>query len=111
DKGVHIEEQNSMGIINICSLLRTVCNNKDYSVKVTDSFYNKNNGVYLFNGDNSNGKYHLEMTSGQLIRLITGHMSLDELVTSENAVIYDTIACREISNMLPKVKCFIVDEY
>ncbi|HQM96100.1 MAG TPA: GNAT family N-acetyltransferase [Clostridia bacterium] len=105
------EEQNSMGIINVSELLKVICNNSDYRIKVTDSFYKENNGIYLFNGQKSEGKCHLEMPSGQLMQLLTGFRSLEELASSGNAVIHDKTACDEIARMLPKQNCFIVDEY
>ena len=71
----------------------------------------KNNGVYLFNGEKTENNAHMEISSGQLMRLINGYMSLEELASSGNALIYDKIACVEISKMLPKQNCFIIDEY
>lgn len=106
-----ITQQNSMGIINVSELLKVICNNSDYCIKVTDTFFKENNGIYLLNGQKSEDKHHLEMSSGQLMQLLTGFISLDELVSSGNAAIYDKAACAEISEMLPKQDCFIVDEY
>ncbi|HOD93299.1 MAG TPA: GNAT family N-acetyltransferase [Clostridia bacterium] len=111
DKDINIQDQNSMGIVNIRQLLKTICNNSDYRVKITDSFFDKNNGVYLFNGEKTENNAHMEISSGQLMRLINGYMSLEELASSGNALIYDKIACVEISKMLPKQNCFIIDEY
>jgi len=36
---------------------------------------------------------------------------LEELVSEGVAVIYDKVACDEISDMLPEQNCFIADEY
>jgi len=110
-KNMKVTEQNSMGIINIGKLLESICGNGDYGVKVFDSFYNPNNGIYLLNGKKVNDKYHLELSSGHLMQLLTGHKSLEELVSEGVAVIYDKVACDEISDMLPEQNCFIADEY
>lgn len=106
-----IKEQNSMGVANVQKLLHMVCNNKEYSIKVTDPMIQSNNGIFLFNGDRTNGDFHLELPANQLVRLLCGYMSLEELVSENFAYIHDKIACEEISKILPKTNCFIVDEY
>ena len=110
-KNTEVTEQNSMGIINIGKLLESICGYGDYGVKVFDSFYNPNNGIYLLNGKKVNDKYHLELSSGHLMQLLTGHKSLEELVSEGVAVIHDKVACDEISKMFPEQNCFIADEY
>ena len=110
-KSTIVKDQNSMGVVNVQKLLSKVCKNNEYSIKVTDPIIKENNGIFLLNGEKTDDTFHMETTAGHLIQLLSGFMSLEELVDQGYAQIYDKVACDEISKMLPKTDCFMVDEY
>ncbi|NLF36179.1 MAG: GNAT family N-acetyltransferase [Clostridiaceae bacterium] len=110
---INIKDQNSMGIVNVQKLLNAMFGkmHKDYVIEVEDAFIQNNNGIFLLNGTKTQKPAHLKISSGQLLRLICGYDSLDNLIRNNNISIYDKAACEDLSKMLPVCDCFIIDEY
>jgi predicted acetyltransferase len=106
-----IKQQGSMGTVNAQKLMETVCNDRDHVIRITDGSLPSNSGTYYMNGTQSDKMPHIEMEAGRLVQLITGYASLEELEQKGQVKINDKSAAAEISSMLPKLDCFIVDEY
>jgi predicted acetyltransferase len=106
-----VKPQGAMGTVNAQKLMETVCNNSDHIIRLTDDSLLSNSGTYYMNGIPTDKPPHIEMEAGRLVELITGYASLEELEQRGHAKINDRKAADEISSMLPKLDCFIVDEY
>ncbi|MFA7672855.1 MAG: GNAT family N-acetyltransferase, partial [Clostridia bacterium] len=106
-----IKPQGAMGTVNAQKLMETVCNDREHIIRLTDDSLFCNSGTYYMDGAQADKTPHIEMEAGRLVQLITGYTSLEELEQRGQAKINDITAAAEISSMLPKLDCFIVDEY
>ena len=68
-----------------------------------------NNGCYTLDGAESNRPPAFRMAVGRFLPVLVGYASLEE--QRAFAEIYDEEGFQEIHEKLPKLSCYIIDEY
>lgn len=81
-----------------------------YSIEIWDKIAEENNGVYFCSGEKSNKKGDISISSGHLAQWAVGYKSMSELVFEKNAVVNNP-DCLDSFEKVPKMNCFIFDEY
>ena len=97
------------GVSNISQLLKELEISCPYAIEFFDPVVGDNNGVFSFEGVKTLQKPAIKVEAGHFLRVLVGYASLDEIrpfVTILNPDGYDFI-----KQILPKCKCYIIDEY
>lgn len=104
-----------MGAANIQELLRLAApKEKDcpsFAMEVEDPVVPGNRGLFTLSGEIAKEAPRIRLPAGRLTQLICGYASLDELIQQEAVTLFDRAAAAELNRLLPKMPCFIVDEY
>ena len=108
--------QGVMGVANMSAFLKAMFPYipKDYEdacIEVVDRIVDTNNGVYKLDGSVGNEKPHITIEAGRLAQVLCGFKTLDEQLAENNVVVHDKNVFDKLNNLLPKEKCFIIDEY
>lgn len=103
------KQKGVMGLCNIFGLLKALQLNIPHSFQVNDHIVSENNGIYQFDGNYSAEKPVFEISAGHMLQVLVGYRSLKEL--KNNIRIFDEEKFDEIDQLLPKQKCYIIDEY
>lgn len=113
DFSVTIRPKGVMGVVHMQQLLHSLLPKEGapFTVQVEDPILPANCGLFTLSGQPTKTAPQVSLSCGRLAQLLCGYYSLDELVQNNMAVIYDPDAAREIDRLLPKMPCFIVDEY
>lgn len=97
------------GVSNIGEILNKLGLSCPFAVDIFDPIIVENNGVFTFDGTKTHDDPAIKVEAGQFLRVLMGYASLDEIrpfVTILNQDGYDSIR-----QVLPKCKCYIIDEY
>ncbi|HBF65076.1 MAG TPA: hypothetical protein DDW34_04135 [Clostridium sp.] len=97
------------GVSNIGEVLKKLEINCPFAVDIFDPIIVENNGIFTFKGTKTDDDPAMKVEAGQFLRVLMGYTSLDEIrpfVTILNQDGYDSIR-----QVLPKSKCYIIDEY
>lgn len=103
--------QGVSGMINVSSLLKALSCAVPYTVKIQDTILPENCGVFNFKGERVNTDPQIILSAGHFLQFLEGYASLKELGNDGYAEIIDEKAAEHLDTLLPKQKCFIVDEY
>lgn len=106
--------QGVLGVANIQRFLKAmfpVSPVKDLSVEITDRIVDENNGVFNLDGTVSSKKPAFTIEAGRLAQVLCGFRSLSEQHADSYVQVHDEGLFTELDSILPKERCFIVDEY
>ena len=98
-----------MGLCNASALLHQLQLEIPYGFRLFDPVIRENNGCFDFKGNTYADTPVFEISAGHLLQVLIGYHSLDELRDKLN--ITDEAKFAEINKLLPKQKCYIIDEY
>lgn len=108
--GKKIECQKGVaGVSNISGILKKLEISCPYALEIFDPVVGENNGVFSFAGEKTLQEPAIKVEAGHFLRVLVGYASLDEIrpfVTILNPQGYDFI-----KRILPKCKCYVIDEY
>lgn len=100
-----------MGLTNVQKFLDTLGNHLLYTIQITDSIVDKNQGIYDMSGNKTNKPPQIKMETGRFLQWMSGYTSLKELAQKQQAVLLDKKAAYELDKLFPKIPCRIIDEY
>lgn len=108
--------QGVVGVANMSAFLKALFpfipkDFEDSCIEVVDRIVDTNNGVYKLDGRVVNEKPHITIEAGRLAQVLCGYKTLDEQLEENNVVVHDKAIFDRLNNLLPKEKCFIIDEY
>lgn len=104
-----VKQKGVMGLVDLPLLLQKLGLASEASFAVKDTVIEQNNGCFTLDGTVSSKQPAFEIPSGRLLPVLVGYQSLEE--QKEWMTIYDTKGFLEIQQKLPKVNCYIIDEY
>ncbi|WP_317856280.1 GNAT family N-acetyltransferase [Chakrabartyella piscis] len=110
-EGLVLEEKQKgvAGICNIQKLLEQLKLDCPYTVEVYGDVIIENNGVFDFTGKKSKQPPVLKIEAGKFLGVLMGYVTLDEILA--DCTVYKLENVTKISKILPKDKCYIIDEY
>ena len=103
------KQKGVMGLCNTSALLKNLELEIPYGFRVHDPVVTENNGIFDFKGNVYTDSPVFEISAGNLLQVLVGYHSLEELQDKLN--ITDEAKFAEINRLLPKQKCYIIDEY
>ena len=103
------KQKGVMGLCNASGLLNRLQVKIPYGFKLYDPVVEENNGNFDFNGNVYTDIPVFEISAGNLLQVLVGYYTLEELRDQLN--ITDEVKFTEINKLLPKQKCYIIDEY
>lgn len=106
-----VRPQGAMAVIHAPALLQATLGEAGIRFTISDGTLPENTGTWNGAGQADDRPPHVSLSAGRLGQLLGGYASLGELVEAGNAQIHDSGAGREIEAMLPRLPCFIVEEY
>lgn len=106
-----VRPQGVMGVADIAALLSAVLGDASLRFAVTDASVPQNAGVWNGAGMPDDRPPHFTAEAGRLGQLLCGYASAEELMEREQLTMHDTGALRALRAQLPKLPCYIVDEY
>ena len=98
-----------MGLCDASALLKQLQLEIPYGFKLHDPVVKENNGIFDFSGNVYTDIPVFEISAGHLLQALAGYHSLEELRDELN--INDEAKFTIINRLLPKQKCYIIDEY
>ncbi|MBM6828574.1 GNAT family N-acetyltransferase [Anaerotignum lactatifermentans] len=98
-----------MGLANISLLLERLGLESESSFCLRDTVIEENNGCFDLSGKNSQKPPSFVISAGKLLPVLVGYRSLEE--QRPWIEVKDEKGFREIAEALPKVPCYIIDEY
>ncbi len=98
-----------MGLCSISLLLESLGLESEAAFQLTDHVVKENNGCFLLDGKKVDKQPAFSITAGKFLPVLVGYRTLEE--QREYADIYDEKGFREIGEKLPKIDCYIIDEY
>ena len=110
---VTVRPKGVMGAVRIQELLHSILpqEGKPFVLQVDDPIIPANCGTFTLSGQPTTKTPQIQISCGRLVQLICGYYSLAELAQNNMVNIFDKDAARSIDRLLPKLSCFIVDEY
>ena len=113
DYSVEVRPKSVMGAVRIDALLQAVVGSggDNLHVELNDPVVAQNNGCFTLSGKPSSQKADITMACGRLVQLICGYYSIFDLVEKGWALVSHADLCEQIDRLLPKMNCFIFDEY
>jgi len=106
-----VRPQGVMGVANVSALLSGVLGDGSLRFDVRDETVPQNAGVWNGRGEAEARPPHFSLEAGRLGQLLCGYASAAELSAQGLLAAYDEGALRELDARLPKLPCYIVDEY
>ena len=103
------KQKGVMGLCNASALLQHLQLEIPYGFRLHDPVVKENNGSFDFCGNKYTDAPVFEISAGHLLQVLVGYHSLEELRDKLN--ITDEVKFAEINRLLPKQKCYIIDEY
>ena len=97
------------GACNMSAILKGLEINCPYAVEIFDPIVAGNNGVFRFDGEKTTETPAIKVEAGRFLGVLMGYYSLEEIqpfVTILNQEGYTFI-----NGILPRCKCYIIDEY
>ena len=98
-----------MGLCDAANLLKALELQIPYAFEIKDTVVPENNGVFDFQGNPSHADPVFEITAGHLLQILVGYHTLNEL--KNEIKVYEEVKFAEIDTLLPKMDCYIIDEY
>ena len=80
-----------------------------YGFSLKDQVVPENNGIFDFKGQKYQNEPVFEINAGHLLQVLVGYHSLKEL--QQEMIVFEFKKFEEINALLPKQKCYIIDEY
>lgn len=99
----------AMSALNVPALLKEICGYDDIAVQVDDPIIPQNNGTFAFDGSPA-AIPHLRLDTGRLMQLLSGYCDIRTLAEHGNAELLAPIS-DILTERLPALPCFTVDEY
>ena len=108
--------QGVVGVANMSKFLNALfpyspAGYEDVSIEVIDRILETNQGVYKLDGSLSTNKPHITIEAGRLAQVLCGFVTLSDQLDENNMVVHDKEVFNKLNELLPKEKCFIIDEY
>ena len=103
------KQKGVMGLCNASALLKHLQLKIPYGFRLHDPVVKENNGCFDFYGHEYFDTPIFEISAGHLLQVLVGYHSLEEI--REHLNITDEAKFAEISRLLPKQNCYIIDEY
>lgn len=100
-----------MGAANISALLKHIAGFDDISVKVTDNIVSLNCGAYKFDGTKALSPCDIETDSGHLLQFLSGFSSIYDIVKGGFCRVLNSSVIDILDKRLPKLDCYVVEEY
>lgn len=104
-----VKQKGVMGLVSIEKLLKSLDLQSKAVFAVEDSVVAENNGCFDLSGKRRKEKPAFVVKAGKLLPVIVGYASLEE--QRAEIEIYDEKGFLEIAEALPKIPCYIIDEY
>lgn len=104
-----IQPKGVMGLADLSVLLENLGLKSDTSFYVRDSVIEENNGCFDLSGKKSGKAPAFVIDAGKLLPVLVGYRSLEE--QRPWIEVKDEKGFGEIADKLPKVPCYIIDEY
>ncbi len=77
-----------------------------YSIEVMDDNLPHNNGVFSLDG--AQHRPIMKISAPSLMELLSGYLDFNQIC---DIIVYCDKGCRELSALLPKQKCYMIEEY
>lgn len=100
---------NSAYLMDVQEILRKT-GLSGFSLEVTDSVIEENNGVFSLSGERINKSPELRISNGALAQWIFGYKSIEQLVSEGLAICFDRCVI-EYMDSLKTNPCYCLDEY
>lgn len=100
-----------LAIPSVEGILRILNIKSDGIIEVIDTVTRANNGCFSLCGKKTDKPPHISMEIGAFAQLISGYLSLSELINQGRVTVYDKNMAEEIDFALPKQNTFIFDDY
>lgn len=101
-----------MGALDVPALIRAAAaGTGDFSVQVRDDVLPQNSGVFGPDGGPASLPPALRLSAGRLTQWLTGYRSLEELLRAGDAEALDPARAAALDAALPRLPCWMVDEY
>lgn len=100
------------GVMGLCDLSGLLCLldlDIPYGFTVKDSIIAENNGCFDFKGKPYEKPPVFEIEAGRLLQILVGYCTFND--QKKHIKIYDEAAFAQIDRLLPKQRCYIIDEY
>ncbi|WP_304509200.1 GNAT family N-acetyltransferase [Anaerotignum sp.] len=97
------------GVCNISQILKKMEISCPFYVEIYDPIVSENNGIFSFDGRKVAEKPAIKIDAGHFLSVIMGYASLEDF--SQFVTIYRRDGYDFINQVLPKCKCYIIDEY
>ncbi len=104
-----VKPKGVMGLVHLELLLQTLGLQSNAAFAVQDDVVPENNGCFTLDGTRSQKSPAFTIEAGRLLQVLVGYRALEEL--QEEITIHDDAGFLEIAKALPKVDCYIIDEY
>lgn len=98
-----------MGLSSLPVLLKSLGLTSKAVFELTDPVVKENNGCFDLSGNKVNKMPAFSISAGKFLPVLVGYKTLEE--QREFATIYEEAGFQEIKEKLPKVDCYIIDEY
>lgn len=108
---LEVRPQGVMGVADVSALLAAVLRDDSLRFAVQDATVPQNVGIWNGAGRTDARAPHCTLEAGRLGQLLCGYASVEELEAAGQIMAHDAGAMRALSEQLPKLPCYIVDEY
>lgn len=106
--------QGVLGVANIQRFLKGIfpfSPIKEAAIEITDKIVESNNGIYSLDGNACSLQPTITIEAGRLAQVLCGFRTLSEQLNDSFVQVHNEKLFKELDSILPKQKCFIVDEY
>ena len=103
------KQKGVMGLCDVAALLKKLDLDIPYTFQLYDPVVPENNGIFHFCGQISTETPVFEISAGHLLQVLVGYHSLEEI--RKEILVFDEYKFNRINHLLPKKKCYIIDEY
>ena len=103
------KQKGVMGLCDVAALLKKLDLDIPYTFQLYDPVVPENNGIFHFCGQISTETPVFEISAGHLLQVLVGYHSLEEI--RKEILVFDEDKFNRINHLLPKKKCYIIDEY
>lgn len=104
-----LSQKGVAGVCNISEILKKLAISCPFYIEIYDPIVPENNGIFSFDGRKVSGKPAIKIEAGHFLGVIMGYVSLEDI--SPFVTIYRQDGYDFINQVLPKCKCYIIDEY
>lgn len=105
----NIRPWGAMTALNAPALMKEICGFDDIAAEITDPIIPKNNGIFAFDGSPA-ATAHIRLDVGRLMQLLSGYADINTLLEQGHAKLLSPKGIL-LTDRLPALPCFTVDEY